>query len=331
MSTDSSNNTGERLLDLPDGRTLAYSDIGDRSSSRLVIFFHGVFNVGIASRIGKELLDNHIHYVAPTLSAWGKSSPRKKGVPYHVALAADITALIQHLHPNDPELVIYVAGGSFGTVPAQMMYGAPFDIFPLGKQIAGCMLLAPFSPLRLQKDYAKSMTSATYFSIGPPSQYFVMRLLRQIVPTVMKKSISTVEGAEKFIRSQLFDKMGPAERAAYSNWREENDVQEDQLEHEFAVGMVKSVASTWEGFLETSDVIHSDWGFCPDALDAEHHTKRPIFIVSSEEDTMAPDVMAKWLTTSYKNSHSKLITGGHLAPLFQSNDLWKEFFDLCSK
>lgn len=329
MSTPTS--AAEKYFDLPDGRTLAYSDTGKPTSSCLVIFFHGAFNVGKAHRTSQALVDQDVHYVAPTLAAWGKTSPRQKDVPYHVSLAADITALIEHLHPNDPNLKIYIAGGSFGTVPAQMLYGASFDIFPFGRCVIGCMILSPFSPLKLQKDYAKSMTMATYFSVGPPSQYVPFRLLQRLASVVLKKTTNTIEGAETFIRTQVFDKMEPEEKALYAKWREETHLEEGQLEREFADMMVRSVANTWEGFYEISDVIHGDWGFHPASLDEAHHAGRPIFVVSSEGDTMAPDVMAKWLAASYKNSHYRSISGSHLASLYHLNDLWKEFFDICDE
>ena len=320
----------ENLLNLPDGRILAYSDIGEPSSSCLVIFFHGVFNVGSATRLGRELSDRHVHYVAPTLSGWGRSSPRDKSVPYNVALAADITALIEHLHPGDPALKIYLTSGSYGTVPAQILYGAPFDIFPFGSRVMGCMVSGLISPLRLHKGHAKSMTMSTYFAIGPPTQYAVVRLLRHLTPWFLGKITGTLDGAEKFIRAHLFDNMKEDERVAYAKWRADNHVEEHQLEHEFADIMVRSVATTWEGFYEMPDVINGEWGFRPDSLDEKHYKNRPIFLVASDSDTLTPDAMAKWLSNTYKNSHYKLITGGHLASLFQSDDLWKEFFAICN-
>ncbi len=136
---------GEKILDLPDGRILAYSDIGEPSSSCLVIFFHGVFNVGSATRLGKVLSDRHVR--CPDAFWLGEILPlRDKSVLYDVALAADITALIEHLHPGDPALKIYLTGGSYGTVPAQILYGAPFDIFPFGDRVMGCMVLGLISP-----------------------------------------------------------------------------------------------------------------------------------------------------------------------------------------
>ncbi|KAF8974360.1 Alpha/Beta hydrolase protein [Flammula alnicola] len=321
-----STTTPEKYLDLPDGRTLAYSDIGDSSSSSLIIFFHGALNVGNATRLPAACSDKGVHYIAPTLPGWGKSSPRKKHVPYYISLASDITALIEHLHPHDSNLKIYIVGGSFGTVPAQMLYGAPFDIFPFGRHVVGCMLLGPFSPFKLHKEHTKAMTMQTYFAVGPPSIHIPFKLLQRLASIALNKTTKTTGGAEAWLHKNMFDNMEAEERAAYAKWRAEEGVEEGQLEWELADLIVRSVQETWEGFYEISDIIHGDWGFRPDALDDGHHVGRPIFIVAGEGDTVSPDAMAKWLAEKYKNSHYRSITGGHLAALFHINELWKEFF-----
>ena len=113
--------TPEKYLELSDGRTLAYAEAGNSSSSTLVIYMHGMFTVGRASD-SKVLMERDIHYISPTLPGWGTSSPRRnKDKSFALGLVSDITALIDHLHPHDLNLKIYVAGGSFGTVPAQML------------------------------------------------------------------------------------------------------------------------------------------------------------------------------------------------------------------
>ncbi|KAF8165182.1 Alpha/Beta hydrolase protein [Crassisporium funariophilum] len=318
----------EQYLDLPGGRSLAYSESGNSSSSILVLFFHGVFGVGQApSSLPKILSEKNIHYIAPTLSGWGKSSPRAVGVPYHVALATDITALIDHLHPHDLNLKIYIAGGSYGTVPAQMLYGAPFDIFPFGRYLAGCMVLAPFSPPTQHTDFAKCMTLPNYIAVGPPTRYIPFKILPRLMSYIISGKVKTTEKAEVFIRSTLFDKMQAEELAAFTQWKKENGKVDGQVEREFAENMVKSVQESWDGFMEVADVLHGDWGFSITALDQEHN-KRPMLVVASEGDTLAPDGMAKWLHATYQNSRMKSITGGHLASLFQLNDLWTELLEM---
>jgi hypothetical protein len=60
----------EKLLVLPDGRTLAYSDAGNASSSTLVIYLHGMFTVGDAKRPPPVMLEKGAHFVAPTDASW---------------------------------------------------------------------------------------------------------------------------------------------------------------------------------------------------------------------------------------------------------------------
>lgn len=316
----------EKYLELSDGRTLAYAESGNSSSSTLVLYMHGMFTIGRASD-SKVLLEKDIHYIAPTLPGWGTSSPRNKDKSFALGLVSDITALIDHLHPHDLNLKIYVAGGSYGTVPAQMLYGAPFDVFPYGRYVAGCMLLGPISPPRYDTDYTKSLTMANYISIGPPSQYIPFKLVPRLVAFIIHRKVKTVEDAERFIRGLLFDKMEEEERAAFKKWKEENGKKDGELEREMAEGVRTSVQYSWEGCLDAPDVIHEDWGFNPAQLDDEHN-KRPIFIVSTDGDTMAPDANARWLAASYKNSRNQSLPGGHIAAVYHMNDLWRQFLEI---
>ena len=315
----------EKYLELSDGRTLAYAESGNSSSSTLVIYMHGMFTVGRASD-SKALLEKDVHYISPTLPGWGTSSPRNKDKTFALEIVSDITALINHLHPHDLNLKIYIAGGSFGTVPAQMLYGAPFDVFPYGRYVAGCMLLGPVSPPRYHADYTKSLTMANYISIGPPSRYIPFKLVPRLMAFIIHRQVKTVEGAERFIRSLLFDKMKEEESAAFKKWKEDNGKKDGELERKLAEDMKTSVQYSWDGCLDAADVIHEDWGFNPALLDDEHN-KRPIFIVASDGDTMTPDANAKWLEAAYKNSRYKSISGGHIAALYHMNDLWKQFLE----
>ncbi|GLB33656.1 putative alpha/beta hydrolase family protein [Lyophyllum shimeji] len=318
----------EQLLELAGGRKIAYAQSGNASSTTVLIFFHGVFGVGDASNSSPVLAAKNISFLAPTLPGWGNSSPIPASKPYHVALAEDITALLKHLYPDgeDSKLTLYVAGGSFGTVPAQMLYGAPFDIFPLGRRVAGCLLLAPFSPFRHHTEYTKTMTLPNYISVGPPSQWIPFHLTQRLIAKVVRSKVKTQASAETFIREELFDKMAEEEQAAFRRWREGKSRTEDEVVQSMAGNVVKSVAKTWAGFMAVSDILHSDWGFRPDTLDTDH-TKRPIFIVTSTADTMAPNAMAKWLATQYENAKLQTLTGGHISSLFYQDKIFDEFLD----
>ncbi|KAK0205048.1 Alpha/Beta hydrolase protein [Desarmillaria ectypa] len=317
--------TLEKHLTLSDGRRLTYADNGDTTSSLVIVMYHGVFGVGRATRISLALRELGVHFVAPTLPGWGTSDSRPKDLPYPACLISDFTALINHLHPNDENLRIYISGGSFGSVPAQILYGASFDTFPLGRKIVGCLLLAPFSPFKWDKGYTKGMTWQNYISVGPPSQLLPFRIVPRILAAAMSAQMGTVEKTEVLIRKVLFDKADETERAAFAKWREQNGIAEGQLEREFAENANCSIATSREGFLEASDDLHCDWGFRPNQLD-EEHSKRPLLIIASTSDELGPE-MAKWLVGNYANSKLEWVQGGHIAALYEVDGIWKRFIE----
>jgi len=143
----------------------------------------------------------------------------------------------------------------------------------------------------------------------------------------MNRQVKTVEGAERFNRSLLFDKMKEEERAAFKKWKEDNGKKDGELERKLAEDVKASVQYSWEGCLDVPDAIHEDWGFNPAQLDNEHN-KRPIFIVTTDGDTMTPEANAKWLAASYKNSRYKSFSGGHIAYMYHIDDLWRELLEL---
>ena len=146
----------EHILPLPDNRQLAYADNGNRNSRIIYLFFSGYMSVGTANNIPTPLHKLEVHFIAPTLPGNAESSTIV-GVPYNIGLCQDITTLLRHLHPSGIDK-LYLGGGSYGSVPAQMLYGAPYDLFPLGPKIAGLLILAGFSPFKQHTAYRKSMT-----------------------------------------------------------------------------------------------------------------------------------------------------------------------------
>ncbi|KAJ7778244.1 Alpha/Beta hydrolase protein [Mycena metata] len=312
--------SAEKYLTVTDGRTLAYEDVGDPSSSLVVIFFHGVFGVGAApSVLSPVLIDKKAHHITPTLAGWGCSSPRPTSIEYPVSLLSDMTELINHLHPNTPDLRIYIAGGSYGTVPAQILYGAPFDVFPLGKNIRGCMLAAPFSPFKWHKGYTKSMTWMNYIGVGPPA-ILPFRPFQRMAIFGLSMKLNTVDKAEAFLRKLLFE-TSDEERVAFKTWRESRGLGEGVFERQMATNMVKSISKSWAGFIEGADVLHCDWGFCPRLLDDEHTNGRQMMIAASTDDDLGPD-MAQWLNENYKNSTLTWVHGKHLSTLYEIDNLW---------
>jgi pimeloyl-ACP methyl ester carboxylesterase len=319
--------SAEKLLALPDGRTLAYSEAGNASSSTVVIYLHGAFTVGDAKRPSPIILEKGVHFVAPTLPGWGNSSPLPRGMAYATNLATVITALIDHLHPGATDLKLYIAGGSFGTAPAQMLYGASYDIFPPGRNIAALLLVGAITPFHSDKNYAKSMTWPNYFMAGPPGR-ILPNVMPHIVKLILASKVRTPEGAEAFIRDTVFNKMGESERHAFNEWRVSRGKSEGEVERDMGQNIVRSVAKTWDGFLCMADVLHSGWGgFTPSGLDDEH-SRAPVLVVSSKGDDIAPEAWSTYLVENYKNARLKSIEGGHIAAMFHWDEIWSEFMVL---
>ncbi|KAK0500162.1 Alpha/Beta hydrolase protein [Armillaria luteobubalina] len=278
----------EKDLTLPDGRRLAYADIGNPTSSLVIVFYHGAFIL-----------------LRPLFPDGGTSDPHPQNLSYPTCVTSDFTALINHLRPNDDNLRIYVGGGSFGTVPAQIIYGASFDVFPLGRNIVGCLILSPFSPFKWDKEYRKGMTWQNYISVGPPSQWVPFRIVPRLLAAALSSQMDTVEKAEALIRKILFDKADETEREAFAKWRKQNGIAEGQLEREFAENAKCSLSKTRED---------------------EEHSKRPLLIIASTGDELGPD-MAKWLVSNYANSKLEWVQGGHIAALYEMDGIWKRFVE----
>lgn len=318
----------QKLLALPGGRTLAYADAGNTSSSTIVVFFHGMFSIGDARRPSPVLMDMGVHFVTPTLPGWGTSSSPLGSMSYATSLASDITALINHLHPDKNGLKLYICGGSYGTVPAQMLYGASYDDFPLGRNIVAVLIIGPFSPFHCDANYTKSMSWASYLSVGPPSRMLPFKIVPRLTQIVMARRVNTPERAASFIGEILFGKMNESERNLFDQWRESKGLAEGQIEREMGQNVAQSVARTWEGFLDVSNVLHSEWGgFIPNGLD-EEHARAPIFICWAKDDDLAPPAWAAYLVENYKNVRTMEIEGGHLAALYHLDEIWAQLMKI---
>ncbi|KAF9467217.1 Alpha/Beta hydrolase protein [Collybia nuda] len=326
--------SNEKLIALPGGRTLAYEDGGVATSSTVVIFFSGTLSVGSASRLPIVLESMGAHYIAPTLPGYGNTSPPAKGVSYASTIQSDTSALINHLHPDTTGINLYIGGGSFGTVPAQMLYGAPFDKFPAGRHLKGLVLFGAFPPFRDDKEkgfeYTKYMTWPNYFAVGPPSRFIPFRLLNLVTKLFISSKTSTQESAEAFIRGFLFDKMADKEKDMYKAWRERKGYEVGQLEREMAQMNRRSVEKSWEGFMSTAEVLHSDWEWgVKDIhdLDEEHTAGRKVLVIAGRDDDMTPGEWGKYLVSKYANARMSWLEGGHISAIFSMDDIWAEFME----
>ncbi|GJN78236.1 hypothetical protein PLIIFM63780_001729 [Purpureocillium lilacinum] len=314
----------EHVLDLGGGRQVAFAHNGPPASRTVVLFFSGLMSVGTARDVPEPCRDLGVHWISPTLPGMGRSSARAPGESYHTALARDMTALLAHLYPKGDFDTLYVAGGSYGTVQAQMLFGAPYDAFPAGRKIAGCMLLAGFSPFKYHAGHAKSLNWQTWVSVGPPSQLVPFHLLQRLTSSFLAAKFRTLDGAKDFLNQTLFARMQPDERATFATWLNRKGLTEEKFITRLAKGAV-NCCQTWDGFIEVSDVIHSDWGFNPATLDADHASK-PVLVVGSEEDHVGGSTN-DWLAANYKNATLKMIPGGHISSLFYMDEIWQAMIE----
>lgn len=314
----------ERLLPLPGGRQLAYAEAGNPMSRTVFLFFSGLFSVGSITHLPPVVDKLGAHMLAPTPTGMGLTSPRHN-VAYHSNLAADIRALLDHTHPDGID-ALYLGGGSYGSAMAQMLYGAGYDVFPAGRAIKGCLLVAGFSPFHYNAEYAKCMTWPNYFAVGPPST-LPFRPLQRLMKPVLASKMSTVEDARAFLMKQFFSaSIDAEERAALDKYLELRGETFDCYVTAMAENMVRSVAQTWDGFMEVSDVLHSDWGFDPRTLDSDH--AKPMLVVGGSLDTMG-GATNQWIVDNYPNAVAREVHGGHVAGIVYMDDLWRELVDLC--
>jgi pimeloyl-ACP methyl ester carboxylesterase len=253
----------------------------------------------------------------------GGTSPRDASTPYHLNLIADTRALLEHTHPSGVD-AIYLGGGSYGTAMAQMIYGAPYDLFPQGRAIKGVLLMAGFSPFKHHTGYAKCLSWPNYVAVGPPST-LPFRMFQRVFSSTVAPKLRTVEGSRVFLSQTLFDKMDPEERAVMDRWLASRGKTYDEFITSMSENNVRSVANTWDGFMEVSEVLHSDWGFDPRTLDKDH--AKPVLVVSGAADDMG-GATNQWIADNYANATFRTVPGGHIAGLFYMDELWDQLVAL---
>ncbi|BEJ14501.1 hypothetical protein CspHIS471_0402680 [Cutaneotrichosporon sp. HIS471] len=309
----------EHVIALPNGRQLEYAEGGNASSRVVFLFFSGLLSIGAVTDVPPAAQQLGAHFISPSPTGMGRTSPRDPSTPYNLNLIADIRALLEHTHPDGVD-AIYLGGGSYGTVMAQMIYGASYDLFPQGRSIKAVLLLAGFSPFKYHTDYAKCLSWPTYVSVGPPST-LPFRMFQRLFSTVLASKLRTVEGARGFLSQTLFDKMDADERAVADVWIAARGKTFEEFVTSMAENNVRSVADTWDGFMEVSDVLHSDWGFDPHAIDTEH--AKPVLVVSGDADDMG-GATNKWIADNYPNATFRTVPGGHIAGIFHMDELWEQ-------
>lgn len=314
----------EHLLKLTGGGVLAYAHGGNENSKDLVIYFHGAFGVGALDSTPLPVLEERqVRCLNPTLPGWGESTPTPPDTAFHIYLYQIMTELINHLYSDTTNLRIYLSGGSFGTVISQMLYGAPYDQFPLGHNIVGMLLLAPFSPPHVHHGFNQCLSFPNYLMVGAPGRYLPFKLVPRLARVAMQRKMDTREHAETFIREFAFTKMSPGERKACDAWKTRRDIKDGEEGKKMADGVYRSVRTSWAGFMALPEIMQSDWGgYNPSQLDNEH--SKPVLIVVTHGDWETKK-MGEWLGKNLKNAHVRYEEGGHVATMFVMEDIWADF------
>nr|VWO95906.1 Acid phosphatase [Ganoderma boninense] len=316
----------EGTLTLAGGRIVSYSHVGPQDSETVILWFHGLFSVGDASNPPGPIRSRNARFIAPTLPGWGDTSPLAPGTTFPEAVVADTRAILEHLYPDHnpatSRMRIYVAGGSFGTCPAQVIFGAPYDKFPFGKHIVAVMLLAPMSPPLEDPNYNKSLKWQDWLSVGAPSRIVPFNLILRSAKMAIQGKLKDTATAERFLRGLYFDNMDEKEKARFAEWRERRGAPEGDFERRMAQGMVRSVSHGWDGFLGTADALHSDWGFRIGDLDEDHQRKQVVIAVGKGDTSMFN--MSRFLVNTYKRTTVVEYEGGHLSAAWSMDEIWED-------
>ncbi|PFH52531.1 hypothetical protein AMATHDRAFT_139589 [Amanita thiersii Skay4041] len=317
----------DKRLTLPDARILAYADNGNTSSSIVVLYLHGVFTVGDASRLSPALLEKNVHFVAPTLPGWGASSPIPDVSSYPKTFAADITVLLNYLHPQQQNLKLYICAHCFGTVVAQMLCNLSYDVFPLGHRISACILVSPYSPPHCHFAYARSMSWQPYVLAGPPARYVPFNILPRLFRLIISLRVQSRPATDAVVQKYLFDGLSEEETESLLKWKERHGVEEGQFEKEIVRNAIKSVALTWRGFLDMPTIYHSNYGWRPPNF--EDRPSAPYFyIVCAQDDPIIPAAMAQWLAKEYGTMvHFTILNGSRLSALIHLDEVWENVFN----
>ncbi|KAG6911702.1 hypothetical protein DXG01_007952 [Tephrocybe rancida] len=321
----------DKTLVLPDGRVLAYADTGNTSSTTLVLFLHGPFSIGDASRLPRVLAEHNVHYIAPTLPGWGRSSPVPSNAAFARSLADSLTALIAHLHPHTRPLRLYIAGHALGAACAQMLYGLPHSLFPPGASLQALLLLSPFSPPHCHTDYATSLSWPAYILAGPPARHlpFFALLTTRLARLALQPHLASDASATTFLSPVLGLPLpqSPLAPPPPLSLLEDDDEPPTPLEHLHASARNarRSISASWRGLTDLPGVYHSDWGrFSPSCIE----TTCPVLVVSPEHDAVAPPAMARWIADAFDGARLKSIPGGHAAAFLRLDEIWEEVFEM---
>lgn len=309
------------IFKLSGGGTLEYVSSGDTKSSKVILGFPGLFAVASAPPpFDSKMLELGISYIQVTPPGQGESTKPPNAGTFATWLPGAIAELLTALGKDEETLRLIVSGGSYGTVHAQVIFGAPKSSFKFVDNLRGCVLLGPFSPPKYDKTFDSGLTFANWLSVGWPGKY--LPILR-IASWAMSGQVATPEKGEQFMKKTIFASMDDAEKAKYAAWRAKYGKEEGELEASMGKNASAAYAKSWQGFLEVNDEVQADWGFDP----KDTAGRGKVFVVYGKADDRAPNEMAVWLVANYPDAEAIILGGGHLSALWDMEEVMLKAID----
>ncbi|KAH8799289.1 hypothetical protein DL96DRAFT_1824410 [Flagelloscypha sp. PMI_526] len=244
--------------------------------------------VGTANPPLGNVAHKDVHFITLTLPGWGLSSPRPSGVPFHTIVRRDTPA------PKAPPS--RHAGGSYGSIPTQVIYGSSLDEFPQRDRIVRVLVLACLVALYKVPDYGEHMTMSTYLSFGPMAYNSPFKILLRIAAWSIRTHVSTPEKGTAFIEGFIFDKILWASTSTKAFKRH---TQSTAPSFFFLEKPQTSYIRNYCRFSDTSIAVNADCGLRDDIFrsptDSTQHYPgfAPVLIVAATGDDMRPYVFAE--------------------------------------
>lgn len=220
----------EQILDLPDGRKLAFTVTGDSSAATgntLLLAFHGALGVGDFSSFEHVFRDSNYFCVAPTLPGWSNSSPTESDV-WVTAYWKDILALVHHLEAKLSRKfeTLDCMGVSYGSLAA--LHTAANLQRNGGPKVGKCLSMSGFVPFRTPGlDYSEGMTFQTKLTMGTFARWNPW--FARFTASMVGRYTATIESTTKFAQDNIAGQLNADEKAQMERIRKQ-DPQDARLD-----------------------------------------------------------------------------------------------------
>eukprot|EP00834_Sanchytrium_tribonematis_P006524 NODE_489_length_6860_cov_1.209289.p3 type:complete len:303 gc:universal NODE_489_length_6860_cov_1.209289:220-1128(+) len=294
-------------LTLSDCRLLQYTESGVLTSKKVIVLFHGLFSVGDAHAQHEFYKKLNVHCIAQNLPGWVQSSPWPKNKPVK-EFAHDVDQMLKHVLKDVTNHDIYVMGGSYGSVFAQIAAGNL-------EYVKHMMIVGGFSSFYRNKDYAKGMSWLNWISVGPPGYYFTF--IGKMIAAGIKSKIKTEEGARSIMEKAMH--LSDEDKSLSKEWTIRTGKTLEGLIDKMSKDMMLSMKYTNVGYHQVPIFINEDWGFDPEEISSKH-----IKIICARNDKQAHMSMHEWNAKHYETD-LEIIEGGHLAAVFTIDQMIADF------